>query len=242
MTRKPFRLLLHAVAAGLATAVLLAPATSWSNEQPSRELRTQCEQRLAETVVRVVSQPSDVVYDFSKSVQELTRMSPAAHGARWTLGLARARMRVATKWSVSSLTFEQGRGCLRPSLTVTLSAGPQTVYVAREFPRGTCAFDEIAAHELRHVKANQEHLERVADRYQAEMAQFFGQRIFYGNVQALQKQLEQAVSEHWTRRILDELDQVDAHHRRIDSVEEYARNETMCDGEVPRRLRALRTP
>jgi hypothetical protein len=176
------------------------------------------------------------VYDFSKSVAELTQRRKQKSDRWQTLGLTETVVRLSTKRGYATLKMPSGMGCLRPSLEVTLSTSPQTIFVAREFPKGSCAFNEIMAHELRHAAVNQRHAESVARKLKAELDQVFGQQIFYGDVQQLTQQFKQAWDREWVPRINKQLGESEAQHRQIDSPEEYARNNTMCGGELPKRL------
>ncbi len=97
-------------------------------------------------------------------------------------------------------------------------------------------FGHIAQHELRHVNANQSQLEATADALSMVLKKAFGNRIFYGTQQEMKVQLEAAMSKDWFPWAQAKLKEVDAIHRSIDSPEEYARNATLCGGDVPRKL------
>ncbi len=211
-------------------------------------LQQSCEQRLAPAQVRFRTEPSQIQYDFAHSVAQLTAKNSksAAGGSRGgaqstlrTLGLTVATRTVRFAWSFSALTSSAG-GCLRPSVDIFVTVSPQTVYIAREFPQGSCAFKEIAEHELRHVYANQESLEAVSAHYQALITRVLGQTIYYGDPAQLKAQFETTFSQQWQPQILASLRQVDQVHERIDSPEEYARNNVVCGGEIPARLSASR--
>ena len=234
------RLLSPRVALGLALClVLVAPARSASSAPPA-ELVKLCESSLEPAVFEVRTEPSRVLYDFSKSTAELTAMKQPASKGLFTLGLTVTNVSLRGSWNWSAMTTKKGTSCLRPDMRVLVTVNPQTVYVAREFPQGTCAFNDIVSHELRHVQTNQAHMERVAQHFQERINNYYGQRIFYGDIDTMRKQVREAFEDHWQVAIQNELLAVETLHARIDTPQEYARNDVMCDGIVPRTLRALR--
>ncbi|PNG50181.1 MULTISPECIES: hypothetical protein [unclassified Variovorax] len=185
------------------------------------------------------SLPSEVVYEFGMGAQELTRKAPLGGAAHITLGLTQANFQLSSSWEGQTLVDRAtGLACARPKVKVQVQVGPQCVTVAKEFPKGTCAFWEIAEHELRHVKANQAHAERVADELKAALSRSFGNRVFYGTPGELRVVFTENLKSQWLPWGKSRFDGVKAAHRQIDSLAEYARNNTMCDGEVPRALGA----
>lgn len=219
-----------------ATACATAPAVAGD-----RSWEAQCEARLQPAHIAVTTEPSQLRYDFSQTIQALTLKAPLKTAGTKTLGLTVAQMRTSLKWSANYLVDDKtGRACMRPQLEVGLSVNPQQVYIAREFPQGSCAFNHIAEHELRHVRVNQARLEQVADQLKVELQSALGGRVFYGEHSQLRQQLEQAVTKDWLPWVQQQLNAVDAQHQLIDSPQEYAQNQTACNGEIARVLRAQR--
>jgi hypothetical protein len=196
----------------------------------------ECARRLSPTEIRVVALPSAVQYTFATSMAQLTRRGTRQHSlGQVVLGLTEATLRSQLAWGANYLVEPgTGRACMRPHLTLAFNVAPQLVSVAREFPKGSCAFGEIATHELRHVYANQAQLEATAAVMQKELTSFFGQKVFYGQQKVLQAQLAEALNTTWMPLAQAELGKVDAAHNAIDSPEEYARNQTRCDGAIAR--------
>ena len=56
-----------------------------------------------------------------------------------------------------------GYECVAPQIGVTITYVPVVIYIGREFPPGTCAYDEILKHELRHLKTYMDYLPRVEE-------------------------------------------------------------------------------
>lgn len=225
-----------AVALPLATATLHAHAQT--SASPDSGLVKECQTRLKPAVIQVRVRHTDIQMDLTKSVADLTRMSKSSLKNMQTLGLAKAGLQYETKWGSETLRSASGEGCLRPSLSIELRAEPHTVYVAREFPKGSCSYNHVLEHEQRHVQANRVHLDWVAWHLRKDLQDFFGQRIFYGKPSQLQQQLKQAVNEHWLKRLNEDMDKVGLRHEAIDTPEEYARNRQACGGELVRLLHA----
>jgi hypothetical protein len=225
----------------LAAAILLyAPldlAATGAAGDPSDAFRSTCERELAPTQVAVSSTPGKVVKELTKSIAELTAMQ-REHGPaspRRAIGLTRAEYRFNSSVRVNVLTDpETGLSCGRPRIEVTLSVAPQTVYVAREFPAGTCAYQKILEHEQRHVEVNQEHVDAAAEMLQAKMASFYGDRIMYGDAQELIDKVFGEVENRWTKVARRRFDESNVEHRAIDSPESYRRYRSMCGGELSR--------
>lgn len=194
-------------------------------------LMEQCESRLKPTEIRVSSEPSKITYDFTRSVQELTQESGSAKRGQSTLGLTKVSFQTSLRYSGNYLVDQPTRkACMRPVVSVKLTVSPQTVFVAREFPQGTCMFNEVAQHELRHVQANQDAVEGAADALQAEMARHYGNRIFMGPQAELQRQLEEEMGRRWMPWAQAELERRRKVHEQIDSPQEYARLGQVCNG------------
>lgn len=204
---------------------------------PSEAFRNTCERRLAPTQVTVEAVPGEVIKNFTRSIAQLTRMqgddSPASQAR--ALGLTRASYRFDSSVRINTLTDpETGVSCVRPRIQVTLSVAPQTVYVAREFPAGTCGHKQILEHEQRHVDVNQEHVEAAAKLLREEMSTFYGDRIMYGDAQALTKQVFDDVESRWTQVARRRFESGNDEHRAIDSPESDRYYRSLCGGELLR--------
>ena len=73
-----------------------------------------------------------------------------------------------------------------------------TVYVAREFPPGTCAHKEIYEHELRHVKAYEDHLAAIEKDVTAILNQRFATGApWRGPIGETAERLKRELDERW---------------------------------------------
>lgn len=181
-----------------------------------------------------------VTLDTRSSYRTLTLIGPRNLPAgKQVLGLTRGTATVRFESRITAYTDPGGRWeCASPQLTVTYGFSPMTVYVAREFPPGSCAYKEIHEHELRHVRAYQAHLLRI----EQELADTLKRRFvtdgpWRGPVGQARARLQQELEERWAPYIRREMNKVDAAQALIDTPEEYARVAGSCGGEVKRLTR-----
>lgn len=224
----PFALLLSAALTSTAHAA-----------QPSQEFRQLCESRLPRTSIKVVAHPSDIEYSFTEGVLDLTRKSKAAPGT-FTLGVTYRAFKLSSEWEGSFLKDPDSElSCARPKLRLDLRVGPQKVAVAKEFPYDTCAFWAIAEHELRHVNANQQQVEKVAGELERTLVRTFADHVFYGTPQELRESFTTNLRDEWLPWAGEKLEEVEHVHHHIDSPQEYARTQTLCNGDISRVVRKL---
>jgi hypothetical protein len=232
----PVSRLAEAMLAGVLVAASPALAGAAPGSGPTDAFRSTCERRLTPTQVTVESTPGKVVKDLTRSIAELTRMQQGSDGpappAR-AIGLTRASYQFDSSVRVNTITDPETRlTCMRPRIDVTLSVAPQTVYVAREFPPGSCGHEQILEHEQRHVEVNQKHVEAAAELLQEEMTSFYGDRIMYGDAQTLTDQVFNDVENRWTQVARRRFEKGNDEHRAIDSPESDRRYRSLCDGEL----------
>ena len=198
-----------------------------------------CQQNLDPTSIRVSVTPSSMVYRSDATVNELSAQSArepslsASHGRHVTLGLTESKF--YTRATFSGRVIEDRltkTACMRPSIDIDISVGPQTISIAREFQQGTCSFNAIMEHELRHARTNQSIAESIGNRLRQAIGQAYGQQIFYGDASSLQSGINQNIESEWLAWASREAEDGNVLHAQIDSPEEYARMRTVCGGEV----------
>lgn len=202
-----------------------------------------CQQNLDPTSIRVRVTPSSMVYRYDASVNELSArsarepLSSASHGRHVTLGLTESKFYTRATFSGRLMEDRLTRtACMRPSIDIEISVGPQTISIASEFPQGTCSFNAIMEHELRHARTNQSIAESIGSRLRQAIVQAYGQQIFYGDASSLQSGIIQNIESEWLTWASREADEGNALHAQIDTPDEYARMRTVCGGEVARLL------
>lgn len=144
----------------------------------------------------------------------------------------------APSYSIGHTAHMLRRGkqhCMRPAIEVVFKPGTQTVNVAREFRPETCGYRHILDHEHRHVQANRAHIAATARQMELELRKSFGNTVFYADTPGvLEQRLAESLKTGWITYLDSLLASGKAAHRQIDSPEEYARNNTVCGGEIAR--------
>jgi hypothetical protein len=153
------------------------------------------------------------------------------------LGLTRGNAIVKFETSLPSIVDASGRWeCASPQITVSLGFKPMTVYVAREFPAGSCAYEEIYRHEQRHVKTYQDHLDGLEKTVQETLNRRFATKgPWHGPVGETAVRLQQELDERWLPYLQREIGRVEEAQAQIDTPEEYARIADSCNGEIKQR-------
>ena len=214
----------------LATACLLAAAGAHAERTP---FQVRCEDSLSKTVTVLTAQQSGYTVDTHLSYKALTSMHGLAAGAVKVAGLTQTDSRVKMGYTGTLLQDpESGYECIAPRIEVKLYYVPVVIYVAREFPAGSCAYNEILKHELRHMHAYMQDLPRVEKTVRDALARRFQDKPLYAPSGTAMSALTREVDNGWMDYIKAELHKVDAEQARIDAPEEYARLSQACDGEI----------
>jgi hypothetical protein len=165
--------------------------------------------------------------------------SEQAKPGHLVLGLTRGNAVVKFETRMPGFIDPSGRWeCSSPQLVVTYGFSPMTVYVAREFPEGKCAYTEIYQHELRHVKAYQDHIISLEKELTETMSRWFaGGGPWRGPAGENRERVQQQLEERWMPYIKREIAKVDIAQAKIDTPEEYARVANSCNGEIKQATR-----
>lgn len=181
-----------------------------------------------------------VTLNTSYGYRTLTNIgASAARPGHQVLGLTRGNATVQVASNMATLQDRSGRWeCASPQITLSIGFSPLTVYVAREFPPGTCPYQAIHEHELRHVKAYQEHIDKI-EKDLAEMlnARFATGSPWRGQIGEIAPRLQRELNERWLPAIQRQLKAVEASQALIDTPEEYDRVADACGGEIRKRLK-----
>jgi hypothetical protein len=202
----------------------------WSDE---------CEQLPKPSVaVKRVEEP--ITLNIRYSYRSLTNIGASvARPGQQVLGLTRGNAVVSFASNTPAIVDRSARWeCASPQITVTIGFIPMTVYVAQEFPDGTCAYKEIYEHEMRHVKAYQTHIAGI-EKSVTELltARFATGSIWRGPVGQTRLKLQRELDERWLPYIQREIKRVDEAQSLIDTPAEYERVANSCNGEIRKRTR-----
>lgn len=178
-------------------------------------------------------------YNTEYSYRSLTNIGASlAKPGKQVLGLTRGNATVGFTTSSPSIIDRTGRWeCASPQITLTYGFSPMTVYVAREFPEGSCAHKEIREHEMRHVEAYQTHIAGIEKELAERLnARFATGSVWRGPVGQTAARLQQELDTRWAPYVQRLIKRVDEAQAKIDTDEEYERVANACDGEIRKAL------
>lgn len=155
------------------------------------------------------------------------------------LGLTRTQSIAQFSLSTPALVDTSQRyECASPQITLSIGFRQMTVYVGKEFPKDSCAYKEILEHEMRHVKAYQEHIATVEKLLQEDIARRFAtDGVWRGEAGSSFARVRKELDERWLPYVNRQLHKVDQAQALIDAPEEYARLADACDGEIKKLAR-----
>jgi hypothetical protein len=217
-------------ACALALVALLSAAPRASAADP---FEARCDQAAVRAGARFSSQVSGWHIDNSQSYRTLTQMKRPRVARGWVLGLTHTESHVTVQVDGELLHDAPARReCVLPRVSVTLYYEPIVVYVGREFEPGTCAYREILAHEMRHLKSYQAALPKVEERVRVRLAPRIEGRAVVAEAGQARGLLQREIDTAWLPAIRAEMQAVELLQREIDSPQEYARLSKVCQGAV----------
>ncbi|MES2933343.1 MAG: hypothetical protein V4805_07635 [Pseudomonadota bacterium] len=198
--------------------------------------QTRCEDTLPKTISVLSANQNGYSIDTSVSYKMLTRMGSAGTGG-FVLGLTKMNSRVEMELSGQVLQDRASAyECIAPQIKVSLIYTPMKVYVGKEFPVGSCPYQEILQHELRHVQIYQAHLPKVEATVREALSKAFQAQPLYAPAGQAQRLLQQKMDDGWLAYIQGEMNKVEAQQAQIDTPAEYARLSKTCGGEMQKIL------
>lgn len=203
--------------------------------------QARCEDSIGETLSVLTGVQNGFRIDNSVGYRSLTVMKGRTRPGQVVLGLTRTESRVSINVGGRLLSDPaSGYECIAPHIEVRLTYPPIVVYVSREFPPGSCAYEEVLAHEMRHLNTYLDYLPKAEARVRAALAQRFEDKPLYARTGQAQGLLQREIDRGWMPYIKNEMAKVEALQAAIDSPQEYARLGKVCGGEVQSLLRPPR--
>lgn len=220
----------------LAFALCLACANCcWAARTP---FQARCEDSIGKAVSVLRSAQNGYTINNTVSFHGLTAMKAGGARNAYVLGLTRTESRMAINLQGAMLSDPaSGYECVAPNITVSLFYSPIVVYVGREFSPGSCAYQEILAHEMRHLKTYLDHLPKVEVTVRAALSRRFDNKPLYAPAGRARALLQQELDTGWMTYIKNEMAKVEILQAAIDTPQEYARLSKVCAGEVQSLIR-----
>lgn len=222
-------------------ALLLLALAPQAAAQARTAFQARCEDTLEDTVSVLAVRQDGYRIDHTRSYHDLTRLKGRVRPGAFVLGLTHTESRVSVKVGGRMLSDPaSGYECIAPRIEVTLYYLPIVVYVGREFPRGSCAYQEVLAHEMRHLNTYLDYLPKAEARVRAALAQRFEAKPLYARLGHAQSLLQREIDRGWMPYIRSEMAKVESLQAAIDTPREYARLGKVCAGEVQSLIRTQR--
>lgn len=219
-------------------ALALSLSAAHAVGQERTPFQKRCEDTIGGAISVLSSRQGGYRIDNTRSIHDLTRLKGGGAPNAYVLGLTHTESRVSIQVAGRMLSDPAtGYDCIAPRISVTLYYLPIVVYVGREFPPGSCAYQEVLAHEMRHLNTYLDYLPKAEARVRAALARRFEARPLYARSGQAQGLLQNEIDRSWMPYIKSEMQRVEGLHAAIDSPQEYARLGKVCAGEVQSLIR-----
>ncbi len=228
------------VAAGLCAASVLACAADKAARTP---FQIRCEDTISKTVSVLSSKSNGYTINTQQSYKMLTARAGTAAGNMTTLGLTVTQGQYRASLGGPLLQDPaSGYECIAPQVEISLNYSPVLIYVGNEFPAGSCGYQAILTHELRHMQAYMDNLARVEKVVRQALDKRFEGKPLYAPSGTAMSALQHEINSVWFPFIRDEFDKGKVQQEAIDTPEEYARMGKVCDGEIAEILKRRHLP
>lgn len=209
---------------------------------PRTPFQIRCEDDISKTVSVLTAQQNGYTIDTSESYRTLTGMKGGGGPNTYVLGLTKTESRVALAVDGPMLRDPvSGYECIAPQISVKLFYVPVVIYIGKEFPYGTCAYDQILAHEKRHLKTYMDFLPVAERQVRTALTNRFGNKPLYAPGGQAKSLLVSEIDNGWLPYIKGQMEKVELLQAAIDSPQEYARLGKVCNGQIQRILSQSRS-
>lgn len=215
----------------LALAIVLAAGGAQAAQRTPFQIR--CEDTITKSISVLKAKQDGYTINNQLPYRALTVRTGSGDRGMETLGLTVTQG--LHKADVGGPTLQDpvsGYECIAPMVEIQLYYSPVRIYVGNEFAPGTCAYKEILAHEMRHLKAHMDNLARVQKVVGDALNKRFAGQPMYAPSGTARSALQHEVSSTWFNFIRDEFEKGKVDQEKIDSPEEYARLGKACNGEI----------
>lgn len=177
-------------------------------------------------------------------LQSLSRGNTAntiPHYEAITLGLASYSALMHFYIPIIQHMMPDGSFCARVQhLDARIGYKDVTVYIASEFPQNSCSFQAVLTHEQKHVETNRQVLNEYAPVIRDRLIKYlklYGMFIVPNQAYA-DKLLREKVTQVVNEVSKEMMEENRRRQKLIDSPQEYARNNTICNGQISRVVQA----
>ncbi len=183
------------------------------------------------------------VQDLSKGIREITADPRLAvprelQDFRFAVGATAAIPKDTTRWSGEGQALPDGRKCWRVTRINTVITVSTTVFIAKEIPKGSCLWHEIAKHEAKHVRLDQKLFPQLAGTIRPALLRAASQSVVAGS----EAEAKATLGRRLVAAMQAAADRFEATRNQqqltIDTREEYSRPNQVCgEAEVAAAIR-----
>lgn len=154
-----------------------------------------------------------------------------------TLGLTQYQPLMHIDMPVRILKLADGRSCVKVK-EADISVGYKNVviYIPQEVQQGTCGFNEVMGHEMKHVAVNRDVLAQYVPVITANVQGYLDANGFYsgGDPDGAVARLNAALQDIVTRNFQPMVEENSRRQQGVDTIEEYRRVSSSCNGQLAR--------
>ncbi|MFA9217962.1 MAG: hypothetical protein ACEQSK_12770 [Sphingomonadaceae bacterium] len=229
------------LAAALCAACALA---SGADKAPARTpFQIRCEDTINKTISVLSSKTNGYTINNQLPYKALTARAGSVAGNMATLGLTVTQGEYRASMGGAMLQDAvSGYECIAPEVGIALNYSPVKIYVGSEFVPGSCGYQVILTHELRHMQAYMDNLARVEKVVRQALDRRFEGKPLYAPSGTAMSALQHEINSVWFPFIRDEFEKGKPQQDAIDTPEEYARMGKVCDGEIAEIIKRSRLP
>jgi len=157
-----------------------------------------------------------------------------APGGGTILGLAGGPLEIATRGVFSILGDTKGKACVKiKNLEVLLWAKP-VVVIASNFPKGSCEYKQVFAHEQQHIRITRRFIKEYAPKLREEVKDIISTSRHQiltrqDNIEEAQVELQDPILSRINQYFNSVMPVLQSRQAAIDTPEEYAKVAAKCD-------------
>jgi len=220
----------------ISASAALAVAVGFTSAPAPADGASRCPPPERRSEISLSKNLGTMVFDTGHSRQQLRRLkesrSRSRVGAGWVpIGLTLTEIRLQMNIRINAKSDGHGRFCASlDSVNASIGYDKLTVYVAREYRRGSCQYNSIVGHERGHVAIFRETLTRYIPRIEGRLRRTAARqgtisvRTPKQGANRMQRNLEREM-EPLFREINRALDRANA---RLDTPQNYQREQANC--------------
>jgi hypothetical protein len=212
---------------GTAACLITAPASAADCSFPDK--------RTIDVRIQRMDGQIAVNNEYSRdNLRQMQRQSGRANafGSAWTpVGLTLTELKYQMRLQIEALPMPSGRYCARlTAVNAELGYDKLSVFIARKFRPGSCAYNSIKSHEMTHVAVFQQALDEFFPRLQHRLERAAGQLqpIQSASPDLAASYLRQRLGASVQSLFLEMNRTLDRNNARLDTPERYKQEQALC--------------